>query len=24
MRVYSNDFNDGDKMPERQVFNGMG
>jgi len=24
MRVYSNDFKDGDKMPERQVFNGMG
>ncbi|MDU6435383.1 MAG: YbhB/YbcL family Raf kinase inhibitor-like protein [Pantoea sp.] len=24
MRVFSNDFKDGDKMPERQVFNGMG
>lgn len=24
MRVYSQDFNDGDKMPERHVFNGMG
>ncbi|MEZ3497951.1 kinase inhibitor [Pantoea sp. KPR_PJ] len=24
MRVYSNDFKDGDKMPQRQVFNGMG
>ncbi len=23
MRVYSNDFKNGDKMPERQVFNGM-
>ena len=24
MRVYSQDFNDGDKMPEKHVFNGMG
>lgn len=24
MRVLSQDFNDGDKMPERHVFNGMG
>ncbi len=24
MRVFSQDFNDGDKMPERHVFNGMG
>ncbi|WP_258576103.1 hypothetical protein [Candidatus Pantoea persica] len=24
MRLYSNDFNDGDKMPERHVFNSMG
>lgn len=24
MRVVSQDFNDGDKMPERHVFNGMG
>lgn len=24
MRLFSQDFNDGDKMPERHVFNGMG
>ncbi len=24
MRIFSNDFKDDDKMPERQVFNGMG
>ncbi|MCE0488755.1 kinase inhibitor [Pantoea sp. Mb-10] len=24
MRIFSQDFNDGDKMPERHVFNGMG
>ncbi len=24
MRLFSKDFNDGDKMPERHVFNGMG
>lgn len=24
MKVFSNDFKDGDKMPERHVFNGMG
>ena len=24
MRVYSHNFNDGEKMPERHVFNGMG
>lgn len=24
MRIYSQDFNDGDKMPERHVFDGMG
>jgi len=24
MRVFSQDFNDGDKMPEKHVFNGMG
>ncbi|SFM87676.1 hypothetical protein SAMN05216516_10195 [Izhakiella capsodis] len=24
MKLYSHDFNDGDRMPERHVFNGMG
>lgn len=24
MKLFSQDFNDGDKLPERQVFNGMG
>ncbi len=24
MRVYSQDLHDGDKMPEKHVFNGMG
>ncbi len=24
MRVFSQDFNDGEKMPEKHVFNGMG